>query len=166
MSSGSPQLNSSRLLPHHQIDFYYSLYDEVTKIALSQVFDRWLILNLSEFRSDLLYQVNDWIQVLKDHLKDLAMERLDDLERFIVRGRDILNIPINKEDYEGLLKAMEIQAAIKEKRAKFNDLFQPLLNIVELLRIYGEEFSQDIYSKVSNSDLKRMLHFFTTLCNC
>lgn len=134
--------------PFLQIDFYYALYDEVTKLELSEVFDRWVILNVTGFRNDLLEQVNDWIQVLKDHLKDLAKERLDDLELFIRNGKTILEIPIHKDDYDGLLKVMEIQVEIKDKRIKFNDLFQPLLNIVELLRIYGEEFSQEIYSKV------------------
>lgn len=112
------------------------------------MFDRWLILNLSEFRNNLLDQVNDWVQVLKDHLRGLAEERLDYLETFIRNGKAVLDIPINKDDYDGLLKVMEVQVAIKDKRAKFNDLFQPLLNIVELLRIYGEEFSQEMYSKV------------------
>lgn len=121
----------------------------MTKIELSVVFDSWVILNVTSFRNDLLEQVNDWVQVLKDHLKGLAKERLDDLELFIAHGRAVLEIPIHKDDYDGLLKVMEIQVAIKEKRAKFNDLFQPLLNIVELLRVYGEEFSEEIYSKVN-----------------
>lgn len=120
----------------------------MTGIELSQVFDRWLILNLTDFRTSLLNQVNDWVQVLKAHLKELANERLNDLEKFIRNGRSVLEISIDKDDYEGLLKIMEVQVAIKEKRAKFNELFQPLLNIVELLRIYGEEFSQEMYSKV------------------
>lgn len=120
------------------------------------MFDRWLVLNMSEFRNNLLYQVNDWVEVLKAHLKELAMERLDDLEKFIMHGREVLNIPISKDDYDGLLRAMEIQAGIKEKRAKFNDIFQPLLNIVELLRIYGEEFSQEIYSKVGFTSGKEL----------
>lgn len=105
-------------------------------------------MNLTDFRTSLLNQVNEWIQVLKDHLKELAFERLDDLEKFIRNGRDVLEIPIDKDDYDGLLKVMEVQVAIKEKRTQFNAIFQPLLNIIELLRIYGEEFSQDIYSKV------------------
>lgn len=132
-----------------QIDYYHSLYDEVTKIELSETFDRWLILNFTEFRNSLLYQVNDWVQVLKDHLRHLAEQRLDELEQFICMGREVLEIPIGKDDYDGLLRVMEVQVAIKEKRLKFNDIFQPLLNIVELLRIYGEEFSQEMYSKVS-----------------
>lgn len=124
------------------------MYDEVNKIENSQVFDGWLILSLADYKLALLRQVNNWVQMLKSHLKELAEERLDDLESFIQRGRQILEIPIHKDDYDGLLKVMEIQVAIKEKRAKFNELFQPLLNIVELLRIYGEEFSQEMYSKV------------------
>lgn len=121
----------------------------MTKIELSETFDRWLILNFAEFRNSLLYQVNDWVQVLKDHLKARAMTRLNELEQFIRMGREVLEIPIDKDDYDGLLRVMEVQVAIKEKRQKFNDTFQPLLNIVELLRIYGEEFSQEMYSKVS-----------------
>ena len=124
------------------------MYDEVTKIQVSQVFDRWLILNVSEFRASLLGQVNEWMQVLKSHLREMALERLNDLETFIRNGRETLEISVDKDDYDGLLRVMEVQRDIKEKRTKFNDIFQPLLNIVELLRIYGEEFGQDIYSKV------------------
>lgn len=124
------------------------MYDEVTKIEVSQVFDRWLILNVSEFRASLLGQVNEWMQVLKSHLREMALERLNDLETFIRNGRETLEISVDKDDYDGLLRVMEVQRDIKEKRTKFNDIFQPLLNIVELLRIYGEEFGQEIYSKV------------------
>lgn len=140
-------------MTHFQIDYYYSLYDEVTKIEVTEVFDRWLILNLSGFRNNLVDQVNEWVQVLKDDLKTLAEERLSSLEIFIESGLTILSKTIDKDDYDGLLKVMEVQVAIKEKRAKFNDLFQPLLNIVELLRVYGEEFGQETYSKVHGNDL-------------
>lgn len=140
-------------MTHFQIDYYYSLYDEVTKIEVTEVFDRWLILNLSGFRNNLVDQVNEWVQVLKDDLKTLAEERLTSLEIFIESGLTILSKTIDKDDYDGLLKVMEVQVAIKEKRAKFNDLFQPLLNIVELLRVYGEEFGQETYSKVHGNDL-------------
>lgn len=94
-------------------------------------------------------RVNEWVQVLKSHLKRLAMERLDGLEKFMRDGRQILEIPVEKDNYDGLLRVMEVQMAIKEMRAKFTETFQPLLNIVELLRVYGEDFSQAIYSKVS-----------------
>lgn len=145
--------------PPPQIDFYYSIYDEVTKIELTEVFGRWFLLNLQDFKTHLLAEVNDWIQVLKDHLKGQVMERLAFLEQFIDRGNAVLSIEITNEDYEGLLKVMEVLAEIKDKRTKFNEFFQPLLNIVELLKIYGEEFSQEMYSKVR-------LGFILSVSNC
>lgn len=123
----------------------------MTKIELTEVFDRWCLLNLRDFKTHLLAEVNDWIQVLKDHLKGQVMARLAFLEQFIDRGNAILCITITNDDYENLLKVMEVLAEIKDKRTKFNEFFQPLLNIVELLKIYGEEFSQEMYSKVSES---------------
>lgn len=135
--------------PPLQIDFYYNLYEEVTQIEVTEVFDRWLILNMAGYRGSLIDRVNEWVQVLKSHLKQLAMERLDGLEKFMRDGRQILEIPVEKDNYDGLLRVMEVQMAIKEMRAKFTESFQPLLNIVELLRVYGEDFSQAIYSKVS-----------------
>lgn len=106
------------------------------------------MLNLRDFKMQLLGQVDDWIHLIKDHLKVGVTERLEELEKFVANGRKILSLEISKDDYETLLKIMEVLAEIKDRRQKYNAIFQPLTDIVELLKLYGEEFDEEIYAKV------------------
>lgn len=59
------------------------------------------------------------------------------LEKIVVEG-----------DFEGLLLVMEYLQKIKDREHQTNEMFQPLKDIIEMLKHYDVEFEDNIYSKV------------------
>lgn len=103
---------------------------------------------MRDFKLDLLDAVNEWIDLFKSHLKTRVTDKLNSLEAFIENGKLALELVIAKDDFETLLLVMEVLAQIKEKRLRFNAIFKPLADIVDLLKLYGEEFDVEVYAKV------------------
>lgn len=74
---------------------------------------------------------------------------LDDLEKFINYASKELSVELGDDDYEGLLKVMRV---LNEVRAKVDagteQMFDPLRDIIDVLKEYGVDFPEETYEQV------------------
>lgn len=74
---------------------------------------------------------------------------MDDLEAFIAYASKELSVELDDDDYEGLLKVMRV---LNEVRAKIDagteQMFEPLRDIIDILKEYGVDFPEETYEQV------------------
>lgn len=75
--------------------------------------------------------------------------QLNELTQFVKSGTATLNLEIDRDDYETLLKVMDVLAQVRDRRSDINNIFKPITNTIEMLRLYGDDFNEDIHTKVS-----------------
>ena len=78
-----------------------------------------------------------WSQTFKKHLTDHVVKSLSDLDNFIEKADEGLMQQVKEDDYDGLVKVMEFLKVVKEKQLTTDTMFDPLGQIIEMLRGYG-----------------------------
>lgn len=71
------------------------------------------------------------------------------MEDFCNEAEIVLKMEVGKDDTEGLLKIMSILNTINEKQYIYDDMFDPLKAIVELLKEYEYKFPDSVIAQVS-----------------
>lgn len=71
------------------------------------------------------------------------------MENFCNEAEVILKLEIDKDDTEGLLKILGILNTINEKQHIYDEMFEPLKAIVDLLKEYEYKFSDNVLAQVS-----------------
>ncbi|XP_059622514.1 dynein beta chain, ciliary-like [Phlebotomus argentipes] len=132
------------------IDRYYQLYDDIDKIEEKIVINGWFSLDVAAFKQSLLNEVAKWIDVHKQYLMSEVEKQLSELSQFIRSGMATLNLEIDRDDYETLLKVMDVLAQVRDRRNDINNLFGPISNTIEMLRLYGDDFNEDIHTKLTD----------------
>lgn len=75
---------------------------------------------------------------------------MDDLEAFIAYATKELNVELEDDDYEGLLNVMRVLNEVRAKQDAGTDtMFEPLRDIIDVLKEYGVEFSEETYEQVT-----------------
>lgn len=75
---------------------------------------------------------------------------LDDLEKFIAYATKELSVDLGEDDYEGLLQVMRVLNEVKAKAdAGTEQMFEPLRDIIYVLKEYGVDFPEETYEQVS-----------------
>ena len=70
---------------------------------------------------------------------------LKDLDDFIQTADAGLNQPIKEGDYTGLVKVMGHVMAVKDRQTATDEMFEPLKEMIELLKSYSQEMPEDVY---------------------
>lgn len=85
-----------------------------------------------------------------NHSKNLACHcSLDDLEKFIAYATKELTVELAEDDYEGLLRVMGVLNEVRAKAdAGAEMMFEPLRDIIYVLKEYGVEFPEETYEQV------------------
>lgn len=73
---------------------------------------------------------------------------MEELENFCVEANELLQRELIEGDYDGLLKVIEYLFKVKERQVATDVMFEPLQGIIDLLKQYGVEFSEEIHVKV------------------
>lgn len=60
-----------------------------------------------------------------------------------------LKIELNKDDFEGLLKILSVLNTINEKQFTYDYMFDPLREVVDLLKQYNYDFKDNVLAQVS-----------------
>lgn len=63
-----------------------------------------------------------------------------------------MKAPVTKDDLLMIIKIMSVLKDIKDREIFTDNMFEPLKNIVELLKAYEEEFSDTIMDLVSHDN--------------
>ncbi|CAH1960839.1 unnamed protein product [Acanthoscelides obtectus] len=128
-----------------QIDTYEDLYKKVEKIQPEEIIMDWLRLDVKPLRQAILNIACKWGNLFKQHLYNHVIHSLDELENFIKEAITAMQVPLTENDYDGLLKVMGYLWKVKERQIETDAMFDPLKQIMDLLKEYGVEFPEDIY---------------------
>jgi dynein heavy chain len=82
--------------------------------------------------------------MFKQHLKDKVVNDLKELEEFITESTKSLNQEATNEDSVTLLKILKTLSSIHEREHRTDNMFEPLKEIVDLLRSYEMTFEDHI----------------------
>uniref|UniRef100_A0A1B6BXH8 Dynein beta chain, ciliary-like n=1 Tax=Clastoptera arizonana TaxID=38151 RepID=A0A1B6BXH8_9HEMI len=128
-----------------QIDRYEELFKEVSKLKPQEVFFGWLSVNNKPFKQSLLNIVCQWGNMFKEHLSNHVINSLKELADFIEEADEGLSRPIVEGDYDGLISVMGYLMKVKDRQLVTDYMFEPLNEIIELLKGYDIDFPEETY---------------------
>lgn len=135
-----------------QIDFYEDLYKKLELIETEKIIDGgWLRIDVRPFRQAVLNTVCKWGNLFKQHLYNHVVDSLNDLEQFIEEAIAAMQVTLAEDDYDGLLKVMGYLFKVKERQLATDYMFEPLKQVMELLKEYGVEFPEEIYVQLQEA---------------
>lgn len=147
-----------------QIDFYEDLYKKLEKIEMEMVIEGgWLRVDVRRLRQAVLNNVCKWGNLFKQHLYNHVLDSLNELESFIQESIAIMEKPLAEDDYEGLLTVMGYLFKVKERQVATDIMFEPLKQIMDLLKEYGVEFAEEVYVQLQEApdkwtQCKKVIH--------
>uniref|UniRef100_A0A8C5WIH4 Dynein axonemal heavy chain 17 n=1 Tax=Leptobrachium leishanense TaxID=445787 RepID=A0A8C5WIH4_9ANUR len=131
-----------------QIDSYEKIYDEVNRMEPINIFDSWMKVDAQPFKSALLNVIKRWSLMFKQHLIDHVTNSLADLEEFIKVAERGLSMQLKEGDYNGLVEIMGHLMAVKDRQTSTDELFEPLKQTIELLKVYEQELPDEVYKQL------------------
>lgn len=131
-----------------EIDKYGALYEEISKIDSYRIFSEWLRIDLNGFKQSLLNQISKWGYLFKKYLEDKVVNNLLELEKFIDESQQTLKLEATNEDFNTLLKILQVLTTIKDQEIQTDTMFEPLKAIVDLLKTYDRDFDEVVYNQV------------------
>ncbi|XP_070067151.1 dynein beta chain, ciliary [Drosophila virilis] len=123
-----------------QLDKFIDLQDQVHQWETYDIFFGFLRLNMDGFKRSVLNQIGQWISLFKMDLINFVRNSLQELQDFIDEAKVVLKMELKRDDFDGLVKILSVLNQINEKQFVFDNMFEPLRDIVNLLRKYGYEF--------------------------
>ncbi|XP_075759566.1 dynein axonemal heavy chain 9 isoform X2 [Pelodiscus sinensis] len=131
-----------------QIDSYERIYEEVSHLDPINVFGGWMKIDARPFKASLLNVIKRWSLMFKQHLVEHVTHSLADLEEFIEVAGGGLNQKVEKGDYSGLVEMMGHLMAVKERQSSTDEMFEPLKQTIELLKVYEQELADAVYKQL------------------
>ncbi|XP_039201063.1 dynein heavy chain 17, axonemal isoform X2 [Crotalus tigris] len=131
-----------------QIDTYEKLYEEVSKFDNTKVFNGWLQSDCRPFKQALLNTIKRWSLMFKQHLINHVTNSLQELATFMKEANAGLTKPVKEGDYDGLVEVMAHLMRVKERQVATDNMFEPLKQTIELLKLYGEEMPEEIHMQL------------------
>ncbi|XP_050529246.1 dynein beta chain, ciliary-like [Daktulosphaira vitifoliae] len=147
-SEGNPILQSSspKLIDYkNKIDSYDCLLQNIDKIEDSIIFNNWFMVNLQPFKINLLKLIVSWSDLFKNYLVDKVVNSLRALRDFTRETDTGLLKPLEEGDYEGLVAIMGHLFKVRERQMNYDYMFEPLQEILDLLKTYEVEMPEDVY---------------------
>ncbi|XP_037954213.1 dynein beta chain, ciliary [Teleopsis dalmanni] len=132
-----------------QLDKFIALDEKIQTWESYHDFNVWLRLNLKGFKGGVLNEVAKWISVFKTDLIDRVKNSLKELEDFCAEANDAMKIELQKDDFDGLLKILSVLNTINEKQYFYDSMFDPLREIVEMLKGYNYEFKDTVIAQLN-----------------
>ncbi|KAM3922058.1 dynein axonemal heavy chain 9 [Leptodactylus fuscus] len=145
---GVPETPPTLLQFREQIDSYEKIYEEANQMEPVNVFDCWMRVDAHPFKSALLNVIKRWSLMFKQHLIDHVTNSLADLEEFIKVAEQGLGKQLKEGDYNGLVEIMGHLMAVKDRQSSTDELFEPLKQTIELLKVYEQELPDEVYKQL------------------
>ncbi|XP_025202252.1 dynein beta chain, ciliary-like, partial [Melanaphis sacchari] len=145
---GNPLLTHSppKLIDfQNKINLFDNIYQEVEKIDEIMIFDVWLTMDVKPFKRDLLKLISSWSDLFKTYLVNKVVNSLRSLRDFTIETDIGLLKPLEEGDYEGLVKIMGHLFNVRERQEEYDSMFEPIGEILHLLKVYDVEMPEDVY---------------------
>jgi dynein heavy chain len=126
------------------IESYSQLYDSIEHIDHLHNINSWLRVNLKDLKYSLLNSICKWSYLFKQFLQNKVIDDLNELEDFIADSTELLQTEPSDEDYELLLRILKTLSQINERERQTDEMFEPLKEIVEMLKNYEVSFEDRI----------------------
>lgn len=88
----------------------------------------------------------------------LFLYSLQDLATFMKEVNAGLTKPVKEGDYDGLVEVMGHLMRVKDRHVATDNMFEPLKQTIELLKLYGEEMPEEIHMQLHVSYLVLSTH--------
>lgn len=131
-----------------QIDLYEELYKKVELIETVKIIHGWLRVDVRPLRQAILNTVCKWGNLFKQHLFNHVINSITELENFIEEAIHGMQTPLSEDDYPTLLKIMGYLVKVRDRQLATDVMFDPLKDIIELLKEYGMEFDEEIHVRL------------------
>lgn len=136
------------------IEYYVKIYEEINDFDITQVFSHWLRINLKVLKQSLLNEVCKWSHLFKNYLQKKVVNDLKELQDFIEHSTAKLNQNVTNEDAATLLSILKTISQINERSEQTDKMFDPLREIVDLLKSFDvefEDFVEDQFAQLPES---------------
>ncbi|XP_071376580.1 dynein axonemal heavy chain 11 [Centroberyx affinis] len=131
-----------------QINLFESLYMRVSKMEDRRVFCGWLQLDIRPFKHTLMNVIKRWSWMFKEHLLNHVNQSVRDLSSFVQDTARGLSNKVSDGDYAGLVDIMGHLMAIRDRQISNEQHFKPLKSTAELLKTYGQQLPESVYSQL------------------
>lgn len=134
----------------HEIRKFDLIQKTINALEGEVYFNGWLKVDEKPLKVSLGSIVKKWALTLTKHLSDDAINTLNDLNTFIRENKSGLVGKIEEGDYDGLIKAMGLLHAIKNRSVLIDKRFEPLRKTVNLLRQFSVELPEEVHKLLND----------------
>ncbi|XP_008933470.1 PREDICTED: dynein heavy chain 9, axonemal-like, partial [Merops nubicus] len=145
---GVPEVPPTLQQFREQIDSYEKIYEEVSRIEPSRIFQGWMKVDARPFKASLLNVIKRWSLVFKQHLVDHVTHSLADLDEFIKTADKGLSKKVEKGNYDGLVEIMGHLLAVKDRQSVTDAKFEHLKQTIDLLKTYEQPLPEEVYKQL------------------
>ncbi|TKS79999.1 Dynein heavy chain 11, axonemal [Collichthys lucidus] len=131
-----------------QINLFESLYVRVSKMEDKRVFGGWLQLDIRPFKLTLMNVIKRWSWMFKEHLLNHVNQSVRELSSFVQDTAHGLSKKVSDGDYAGLVDIMGHLMAIRDRQISNEQHFKPLKSTAELLKTYGQQLPESVYTQL------------------
>jgi dynein heavy chain len=110
--------------------------------------DKWFRVDNRPFKAALLNIVKKWSYMFKQYLMEEITSSLTELDEFVKQKDKELVKEVPEGNYERLTTMMDNLGAVRSKTEQFDGMFDPIKKKIELLKNYGQEVPDDVYTKL------------------
>ncbi|XP_062336891.1 dynein axonemal heavy chain 11 [Osmerus eperlanus] len=131
-----------------QINLFESLYVRVSKMEGQRLFCGWLQMDVRPFKHTLMNVIKKWSWMFKEHLLNHVNQSVRDLASFVQDTARGLSNKVTDGDYAGLVDIMGHLMAIRDRQISNDQHFKPLKSTAELLKTYGQQLPESVYTQL------------------
>ncbi|EDX15768.1 GD15126 [Drosophila simulans] len=127
-----------------EIENYNEVHDAIDQCENRECINGWLALDLKPLKYGLLNLACKWSHMCKKWLLRYVQGTLKELNAFIARGYETLQLHIARQDFATLLRVLAFMSEIREREPYADNVFKPLKEIMGLLKTYNVEFEPQL----------------------
>ncbi|KAH8382612.1 hypothetical protein KR009_004377 [Drosophila setifemur] len=131
-----------------EIENYNEVHDAIDQSENRECINGWLALDLKPLKYGLLNLACKWSHLCKQWLLRYVQGTLKELNAFIARGHETLQLHIARSDFKDLLRVLAIMAEIRQREPYADNVFKPLKDIMGLLKTYNVEYEPQLLRSI------------------
>ncbi|KAL7890701.1 hypothetical protein AOLI_G00001770 [Acnodon oligacanthus] len=144
LAKNPPKLDNFK----EQINEFESLYEKVRVLEEKRVFCGWCQVDIKPFKISLMTAIKKWSWMFKEYLLNHVNDSVHDMASFIENAEHGLGKSVQDGDYAGLVDIMGHLMAIRDRQQNTEQQFKPLKSTADLLKIYGLQLPELVYSQL------------------
>ncbi|XP_034662377.1 dynein beta chain, ciliary [Drosophila subobscura] len=136
-----------------EIEQYNEVHEAIDQMENRVCINGWLALDLKPLKYGLLNLACKWSHLCKQWLLRYVQGTLKELNAFIARGHETLQLRIARQDFKALLRVLAIMAEIRQREPYADNVFKPLKDIMALLKTYNVEYESQLLRSIEQLPL-------------